>query len=151
MDCLQQGGSEKMSLGSPELTQEQKNIIEALERDEPICRSKTYGYDKIKALFDDVARFYDLLDAKADKAVAVHQLSNMTLLDLGQNAMVGKSPFEVKRQLICNEISSNKYYPICTQKVFLKMYDQEELQIHSWGQRDRILYYEDIKKNWLHI
>lgn len=70
----------------------------------------------------------------------------MTLLDLGQNAMVGKSPFEVKRQLICNEISSNKYYPICTQKVFLKMYDQEELQIHSWGQRDRILYYEDIKK-----
>lgn len=102
--------------------------------------------DKIKALFDDVARFYDLLDAKADKAVAVHQLSNMTLLDLGQNAMVGKSPFEVKRQLICNEISSNKYYPICTQKVFLKMYDQEELQIHSWGQRDRILYYEDIKK-----
>ena len=136
----------KMSLGSPELTQEQKNIIEALERDEPICRSKTYGYDKIKALFDDVARFYDLLDAKADKAVAVHQLSNMTLLDLEQNAMVGKSPFEVKRQLICNEISSNKYYPICTQKVFLKMYDQEELQIHSWGQRDRILYYEDIKK-----
>lgn len=136
----------KMSLGSPELTQEQKNIIEALERDEPICRSKTYGYDKIKALFDDVARFYDLLDAKADKAVAVHQLSNMTLLDLGQNAMVGKSPFEVKRQLICNEISTNKYYPICTQKVFLKMYDQEELQIHSWGQRDRILYYEDIKK-----
>ena len=136
----------KMSLGSPELTQEQKNIIEALERDEPICRSKTYGYDKIKALFDDVARFYDLLDAKADKAVAVHQLSNMTLLDLGQNAMVGKSPFEVKRQLICNEISSNKYYPICTQKVFLKMYDQEKLQIHSWGQRDRILYYEDIKK-----
>lgn len=136
----------KLSLGSPELTQEQKNIIEALERDEPICRSKTYGYDKIKALFDDVARFYDLLDAKADKAVAVHQLSNMTLLDLGQNAMVGKSPFEVKRQLICNEISSNKYYPICTQKVFLKMYDQEELQIHSWGQRDRILYYEDIKK-----
>lgn len=136
----------KMSLGSPELTQEQKNIIEALERNEPICRSKTYGYDKIKALFDDVARFYDLLDAKADKAVAVHQLSNMTLLDLGQNAMVGKSPFEVKRQLICNEISSNKYYPICTQKVFLKMYDQEELQIHSWGQRDRILYYEDIKK-----
>lgn len=136
----------KMSLGSPELTQEQKNIIEALERDEPICCSKTYGYDKIKALFDDVARFYDLLDAKADKAVAVHQLSNMTLLDLGQNAMVGKSPFEVKRQLICNEISSNKYYPICTQKVFLKMYDQEELQIHSWGQRDRILYYEDIKK-----
>ena len=136
----------KMSLGSPELTQEQKNIIEALERDEPICCSKTYGYDKIKALFDDVARFYDLLDAKADKAVAVHQLSNMTLLDLEQNAMVGKSPFEVKRQLICNEISSNKYYPICTQKVFLKMYDQEELQIHSWGQRDRILYYEDIKK-----
>ena len=94
----------KMSLGSPELTQEQKNIIEALERDEPICCSKTYGYDKIKALFDDVARFYDLLDAKADKAVAVHQLSNMTLLDLEQNAMVGKSPFEVKRQLICNEI-----------------------------------------------
>lgn len=136
----------KITLGSKELAQEQENIIEALECDEQICRSKTYSYDKIKALFDEVARFYDLLDANAGKAVAVHQLSNMTLLDLGQNAMVGKSPFEVKRQLICNEISSNKYYPICTQKVFLKMYDHDEFQIHSWSQRDRILYYEDIKK-----
>ena len=90
--------------------------------------------------------FYAKLDANANKAKLVHQLSNMALLEIGPNAMIGKSPFEVKRQLICNDIANNKYYPICTRKVFLKLYDKDSMQVHSWSQRDRELYYEDIKE-----
>lgn len=141
----------KLVLGDPNLEKQRISLVDQLERDsavnnekqEPYCKSIKYTFENIKELFDDVANFYAQLDAKADKAKPMHQLSNMALLDLGQNAMVGKSPFEVKRQIISNQIADNKYYPICTQKVFLKLYDKESMQIHSWSQRDRELYLED--------
>ena len=144
----------KLVLGDPNLEKQRISLVDQLERDsavnnekqEPYCKSIKYTFENIKELFDDVANFYAQLDAKADKAKPMHQLSNMALLDLGQNAMVGKSPFEVKRQIISNQIADNKYYPICTQKVFLKLYDKESMQIHSWSQRDRELYIKDMKK-----
>lgn len=144
----------KLALGDPNLEKQRISLVDQLERDsavnnekqEPYCKSIKYTFENIKELFDDVANFYAQLDAKADKAKPMHQLSNMALLDLGQNAMVGKSPFEVKRQIISNQIADNKYYPICTQKVFLKLYDKESIQIHSWSQRDRELYLEDMKQ-----
>lgn len=144
----------KLVLGDPNLEKQRISLVDQLERDsavnnekqEPYCKSIKYTFENIKELFDDVANFYTQLDAKADKAKPMHQLSNMALLDLGQNAMVGKSPFEVKRQIISNQIADNKYYPICTQKVFLKLYDKESMQIHSWSQRDRELYLEDMKQ-----
>ena len=144
---------EKLSLGDPALIKAQNDVIEQLRKDseisagadEPKCKTKKYTFDNIKALFESVVNFYAKLDANADKAKPVHQLSNMALLEIGPNAMIGKSPFEVKRQRICNDIADNKYYPICTQKVFLKLYDKESMQVHSWSQKDRELYYEDIK------
>ena len=143
----------KLTLGDPALIYAQNEVIKDLERDSkvetgtdtPVCKTKNYTFDNIKAVFESVVDFYAKLDSKADKAKPVHQLSNMALLDLGQNAMIGKSAFEVKRQLICNEIADNKYFPICTRKVFLKLYDKESIQVHSWSQRDRELYYEDMK------
>lgn len=143
----------KLTLGDPVLINAQNEVIKELERDSkveegsdiPVCKTNNYTFDNIKAVFDSVVVFYAKLDSKADKANPVHQLSNIALLDLGQNAMIGKSPFEVKRQLICNEIADNEYFPICTRKVFLKLYDKESMQIHSWSQRDRELYYEDMK------
>lgn len=143
----------KLSLGDPSLINAQNAVIKELERDSiiedgtdvPVCKTKKYTFDNIKSVFGSVVDFYAKLDYKANKAKPVHQLSNMALLDLGQNAMVGKSPFEVKRQLICNNIAGNEYLPICTRKVFLKLYDKESMQVHSWSQRDRELYYEDLK------
>jgi len=146
----------KMSFGDPAILNRQQHLIAELEKDKqevdiydgtkiPRCKTRDYTFDNIKALFENVVDFYSLLDSKADKAKPVHQLSNMALLDLQQNAMVGKSAFEVKRQIICEELSEDKYYPICTRKVFLKLYDTESTQIHSWSQNDRIAYYSDIK------
>lgn len=146
----------KLSLGDPVLINAQASVIKELERDSmkvegidiPVCKQRNYTFDNIKAVFESVVDFYAKLDSKADKATPVHQLSNMALLDLGQNAMVGKSAFEVKRQLISNKIAENEYFPICTRKVFLKLYDKESMQVHSWSQRDRELYYEDIKEKF---
>lgn len=126
MDCFNRDSLKKLVLGDPNLEKQRISLVDQLERDsavnnekqEPYCKSIKYTFENIKELFDDVANFYAQLDAKADKAKPMHQLSNMALLDLGQNAMVGKSPFEVKRQIISNQIADNKYYPICTQKSF---------------------------------
>ena len=90
----------KLVLGDPNLEKQRISLVDQLERDsavnnekqEPYCKSIKYTFENIKELFDDVANFYAQLDAKADKAKPMHQLSNMALLDLGQNAMVGKSP-----------------------------------------------------------
>lgn len=143
----------KLSLGDPDLIKAQEDVVRLLECDAeierdsglPVCKGRRYAFDNIKALFENVIDFYAKLDPEADKTLSVHQLSNMALLDLAQNAMVGNSPFEVKRQLVCNEIADNRYFPICTRKVFLKLYDKEMMQIHSWSQRDRELYYQDMK------
>lgn len=80
----------KLSLGDPALISAQNDVILELERDstiptqskEPICKSKKYTFENIKALFDSVVSFYAKLDTKADKAKSVHQLSNMALLEL---------------------------------------------------------------------
>jgi len=137
---------EKLSLGDPMLIEQQEILKTSLASVKDICLNVKFTYDDIKAKFQEVVQFYALLDKTEDKARPVHQLSNMALLDLGQNAMIGNAPFEVKRQIICNQIADGEYFPICTQKVFLKLYDRETLQVHSWGQQDRILYYEDMKK-----
>lgn len=165
-DCLPENKSEawyewivcnldslkKLSLGSPELTKKKESLIEDLGKSarpdkngEPYCKTKAYTFENIKELFESVAEFYTELDEQSDKAKPMHQLSNLTLLDFGQNSMVNNSPFEVKRQKICKQISENVYYPICTKKVFLKLYDHDTTQIHSWSQHDRQLYLDDIK------
>lgn len=105
----------KLSLGDPDLIKAQEEIVRLLERDAkiepesglPVCKGRAYTFDNIKDVFENVVDFYAKLDPKADKTLPVHQLSNMALLDLAQNAMIGNSPFEVKRQLISNEIADN--------------------------------------------
>lgn len=136
-----------LNLGDPKIKEAQKSIAMDLQRDKDYFNAdpKKYTYDSVRALFDKVVAFYDRLDESENKASEVHQLSNMALLDLEQNASIGNSPFETKRQRISNLIADGEYFPICTKKVFLKLYDRDKMQIHSWSHDDRILYYEDIK------
>lgn len=136
-----------LNLGNLEIKEAQKSIIAELQRDKDYFNAdpKKYTYDSVRALFDKVVAFYDRLDESEDKASEVHQLSNMALLDLEQNASIGNSPFETKRQIISNQIADGEYFPICTRKVFLKLYDRSKMQIHSWSHDDRILYYGDMK------
>lgn len=135
----------KLSLGDSELLSTKSSLINLLEKNKHICKTNDFTFINIKGVFDEVADFYAMLDKQADKAKPVHQLSNLALLTDSQNSMVNKSAFEVKRQRICNKIAKGEYYPICTQKVFLKLYDNESMQIHSWSQQDRLVYFEDIK------
>lgn len=135
-----------LPVSDPALLTSQKGVLDELDYALSHYQDKTYTHDRIKAVFDSVAEFYTSLAGSEDKTRPMHQLSNMALLDLGLNAMVGKSAFEVKRQLLCGKIRDGEYLPVCTRKVFLKLYDEKTTQIHSWSQTDREAYFKDIRE-----
>lgn len=109
---------------------------------------ESLSYEDITQLFDQVVSF-DL----DDSAKQMHQISNLALLSQGQNSAIGKSPFDVKRQILDRKLAKGEYIPVCTKKVFQKSYcdnsDQSELQNtqrYSWDAESRKLYFESIKQ-----
>ena len=85
---------------------------------------------------------------------AMHQLSNLALLSGDVNSGIGKGSFSVKQQYINKCIADEKYIPICTQRVFLKHYYNDEVvndellhqQLISWSDSDRECYLKSIKR-----
>lgn len=146
LDALQ-----SLSFPDRQIENDRKNLIISLVKGQNDLQANrnTYNYPSIQALFDSVMDFYDKLEKKSGNPVTLHQLSNLTLLTRSENSCLGPDPFEVKRQMILKDIEKNDtYYPICTEKVFLKMYssDPDSTQIHSWSKSDRQYYYDDIKE-----
>lgn len=101
----------------------------------------SYDYRKIKALFDDVLKLFEV----GEITPVMHQLSNLALLSRSINSGIGKSAFEVKRQYVISEDANGAYVPICTKKVFLKYYNLKGPR-HVWGKIDRENYLKDIKE-----
>lgn len=140
----------KLTFADPKIENDRMNLKTTLEKGQNNLQvnRNAYNYPSIQALFDSVMDFYDNLEKKSGNPVTLHQLSNMTLLTRSENSCLGPDPFEVKRQMILMDIEKNDtYYPKCTEKVFLKMYnsDPDSTQIHSWSKSDRQSYYNDIK------
>lgn len=73
-------------------------------------------------------------------------LANMALLTKDDNAVLNNSSFDVKRDIILNEMS-DRYIPPFTQKVFSKSFADSDLeQLYFWSDNDRNSYLEQIKK-----
>lgn len=66
-----------------------------------------------------------------------HELANMALLDVAQNAALSNSVFEVKRHRVIDYDKDGRYIPICTKNVFFKYYTHENPSLHFWGENDR--------------
>ena len=73
-----------------------------------------------------------------------HELANMALLDVSQNAALSNSVFEVKRHRVINYDKEGRYIPICTKHVFFKYYTQESPSLFFWGETDRRDYVEAL-------
>lgn len=89
----------------------------------------------------------EIVDALSVKGNAeyLHSISNMALLNTGDNAALNNSTFDVKRNLIIDMDKAGKYIPFCTKMVFLKYYTpSQDNQIHFWGQSDRTAYVNAI-------
>ncbi len=66
-----------------------------------------------------------------------HDLSNMALLDVAQNAALSNSVFDVKRQRVIEYDKDGRYIPVCTKNVFFKYYTCQNPSLHFWGEHDR--------------
>ena len=68
---------------------------------------------------------------------ALHNISNLTLLDAKSNSALNNSVFEVKRQIIIEREKVGSFIPICTRNVFLKYYSPAPSQNYFWSEEDR--------------
>lgn len=76
---------------------------------------------------------------------SVHHLSNLALLESGDNSALSNACFEVKRQQILAMDRDGRYIPACTRNIFLKYYTSADAQqIHFWGPQDRESYLSAI-------
>ena len=73
-------------------------------------------------------------------------LANMALLNVGNNAALNNSVFEVKRRKIIEMDKTGAYIPYCTRMVFLKYYTPTPSNLHFWGADDREAYIKAIEE-----
>ena len=77
----------------------------------------------------------------------LHTISNLALLNCGDNAALSNSTFDAKRNTIIQMDKEGKFIPFCTRMVFFKYYTpSENNQLHFWGQPDRIAYVQNINR-----
>lgn len=75
----------------------------------------------------------------------MHSLSNLALLNSGDNAALNNSTFDVKRNQIIKMDMEGKYIPFCTKMVFLKYYTEDNMsQVYFWSKNDRKSYIDKI-------
>lgn len=79
-----------------------------------------------------------LSDPSVGADVSVHSISNLALLDGGDNSALSNSTFAAKRREILERDKSGSYIPACTRNVFLKHYTKsEDQQFYYWSGADR--------------
>lgn len=73
-------------------------------------------------------------------------LSNLALLNCGNNSALGNSVFAVKRDSIIEMDKRGEFIPFCTRMVFLKYYScSKDADMRFWTERDRQAYLAAIK------
>lgn len=92
--------------------------------------------------FQDLEReFRTLLSLETEASDdATHSISNLALLDSGDNSALSNSVFAVKRNEVLRRDRVGSYIPVCTRNVFLKYYSPDEQQMHFWSTEDRAKY-----------
>lgn len=71
-------------------------------------------------------------------------ITNLALIDGGQNAALSNYVFDAKRDIIIGYDKMGKYIPICTKMVFFKYYSSGDTNLHFWGESDRNAYLRHI-------
>jgi hypothetical protein len=97
--------------------------------------------------FQDLEReFTTLLSLESESSEdAIHSISNLALLDSGDNSALSNSVFAVKRNEVLKRDRRGSYFPVCTRHVFLKYYSPDEHQMQFWSTKDREHYLEAMK------
>lgn len=117
------------------------NDTKLINRMENAIKNEKLEYKEFNEIQDKVT---DLLSEKGNTEY-IHSISNMALLNSGDNAALNNSTFDVKRNKIIEMDKKGKYIPFCTRMIFLKYYTpSKDNQLHFWGYKDRVAYIEHI-------
>lgn len=101
----------------------------------------------VRSEYENIQRLVMEKLSKDGSVEYMHTISNLALLNCGDNAALNNSAFDVKRNLIIDMDKRGKYIPFCTKMVFFKYYtDSAENQLHFWGIADRKAYVEHINQ-----
>lgn len=110
------------------------NAIEKMEQQNSI----------VKAQFDELQKQIFSQLSNETGGDYLDNLANMALLNVGNNAALNNSVFEVKRRKIIEMDKAGAYIPYCTRMVFFKYYTPTPSNLHSWGADDREAYIKAI-------
>ena len=110
------------------------NAIEKMEQQNSI----------VKAQFDELQKQIFSQLSNETGGDYLDSLANMALLNVGNNAALNNSVFEVKRRKIIEMDKAGAYIPYCTRMVFFKYYTPTPSNLHSWGADDREAYIKAI-------
>ena len=132
---------EKEEQGSTIETQIKKlrnllNAIEKMEQQNSI----------VKAQFDELQKEVFEQLSKETEGDYLDSLANMALLNIGNNAALNNSVFEVKRRKIIEMDKAGAYIPYCTRMVFFKYYTSTPSNLYFWGADDREAYIKAIEE-----
>ena len=112
------------------------NAIEKMEQQNSI----------VKAQFDELQKQVFSQLSNETGGDYLDSLANMALLNVGNNAALNNSVFEVKRRKIIEMDKAGAYIPYCTRMVFFKYYTPTPSSLHFWGADDRGAYIKAIRE-----
>ena len=112
------------------------NAIEKMEQQNSI----------VKAQFDELQKEVFEQLSKETEGDYLDSLANMALLNIGNNAALNNSVFEVKRRKIIEMDKAGAYIPYCTRMVFFKYYTSTPSNLYFWGADDREAYIKAIEE-----
>lgn len=116
-----------------ELTEKMSVLIDQLSNDKK-------PRNVLERFYEIQEKVFALFTPKKDGAKEgdyLHELANMALLDVTQNAALSNSVFDVKRHSVINYDKRGSYIPICTKHVFFKYYTRVNPSLFFWGEADR--------------
>lgn len=113
-----------------------------LERMKAMIENKSLSKDEFMQLQEEV---FKELSSSADVDY-LDGLSNLALLNCGNNSALGNSVFAVKRDSVIEMDKRGDFIPFCTRMVFLKYYSpSKDADMRFWTERDRQAYLAAIK------
>ena len=94
-------------------------------------------WDSFQTMFNEVINYFTFSNENNDNSL--HEISNLALLTDTDNSALNNAVFQVKQQRIMQMDKEGNYIPICTKRLFLKYYSNQELLNSNqfWTGQDR--------------
>ncbi|MGQ4708631.1 DUF262 domain-containing protein [Capnocytophaga gingivalis] len=140
-----------------------KEVLYNIEKSNDMLHDEEENEDYIKDIIDRIEKLeqqtsiegtqFNELQQEVFKQLSnetegdyLDSLANMALLNVGNNAALNNSVFEVKRRKIIEMDKTGAYIPYCTRMVFFKYYTPTPSNLHFWGADDREAYIKAIEE-----